>query len=83
MVQNQVGLLVSDDISKFLVHAMPDSTVAERKEVLSIFMNRHITKGNTDWGRTDTDAVMKDRTDLDKQVTQKILSSDYILRVQP
>ena len=78
MVQNQVGLLVSDDISKFLVHAMPDSTVAERKEVLSIFMNRHITKGNTDWGRTDTDAVMKDRTDLDKQVTQKILSSDYI-----
>ena len=78
MVQKQVGNVVTSNISKFLLHAMPDSTVQERLEVQRIFMEKHVSKGNADWGKTDTDAVMNDRTDLDKQVTQKIRSSDYV-----
>jgi len=78
MVQRQVGNLVTSDLSKFLLNAMPDSTVQERLEVQRIFMEKHVSKGNADWGKTDTDAVMNDRTDLDKQVTQKIRSSDYV-----
>ena len=78
MVQKDLINHVNGNVSKFLQLGMADASVSERQEVLNLFLNNNVTKGDPDWGDVSSADVVADREDIDKITSEKLITSGVV-----